>query len=170
MFKRVIFVLSINFFLFSTQNVFGAEKIVYLDVNFIINKSKPAISIIKRIEKIKDKETKQLKLTSDNLQKKNDELVKTKNLLSDEELKNKVSKLREEIKLFEKKKVKTINDLNDKKNKELNEFLKLINPLIKDYMDKNSIDIVIDKKNIFIAKTDKDITKDILEIINREIK
>mgnify|MGYP007000061581 len=78
-------------------------------VNFIINKSKPAISIIKRIEKIKDKETKQLKLTSDNLQKKNDELVKTKNLLSDEELKNKVSKLREEIKLFEKKKVKTIN-------------------------------------------------------------
>ena len=170
MFKRVIFVLSINFFLFSTQNVFGAEKIVYLDVNFIINKSKPAISIIKRIEKIKDKETKQLKLTSDNLQKKNDELVKTKNLLSDEELKNKVSKLREEIKLFEKKKVKTINDLNDKKNKELNGFLKLINPLIKDYMDKNSIDIVIDKKNIFIAKTDKDITKDILEIINREIK
>ena len=57
-----------------------------------------------------------------------------------------------------------------KKKKELNEFLKLINPLIKDYMDKNSIDIVIDKKNIFIAKTDKDITKDILEIINREIK
>ena len=37
-------------------------------------------------------------------------------------------------------------------------------------MDKNSIDIVIDKKNIFIAKTDKDITKDILEIINKEIK
>ena len=170
MFKRLIFFLSINLFLFSTLNVFGAEKVVYLDVNFIINKSKPAISIIKRIEKIKDKETRQLKLTSDNLQKKNDELVKTKNLLSDEELKNKVSKLREEIKLFEKKKVKTINDLNDKKNKELNGFLKLINPLIKDYMDKNSIDIVIDKKNIFIAKTDKDITKDILEIINREIK
>ena len=170
MFKRLIFFLSINFFLFSTQNVFGTEKVVYLDVNFIINKSKPAISIIKRIEKIKDEETKQLKLTSDKLQKKNDELVKTKNLLSDEELKNKVSKLREEIKLFEKKKVKTINDLNDKKKKELNEFLKLINPLIKDYMDKNSIDIVIDKKNIFIAKTDKDITKDILDIINREIK
>ena len=170
MFKRLIFFLFINLFLFSTLNVFGAEKVVYLDVNFIINKSKPAISIIKRIEKIKDKETRQLKLTSDDLQKRNDELVKTKNLLSDEELKDKVSKLREEIKLFEKKKVKTINDLNNKKKKELNEFLKLINPLIKDYMDKNSIDIVIDKKNIFIAKTDKDITKDILEIINREIK
>ena len=75
MFKRLIFFLSINLFLFSTLNVYGAEKVVYLDVNFIINKSKPAISIIKRIEKIKDKETRQLKLTSDNLQKRNDELV-----------------------------------------------------------------------------------------------
>ena len=169
MFKKLIFILYI-FLLFNIQNAFSDENIVYLDVNFIINKSKPAISIIKKIEKIKENETKQLKLTGDKLQKKNDELVKTKNLLSENELKNKVAKLREEIKSFEKKKIDIINNLNKKKTDELNDFLKLINPLIKSYMDKNSIDIVIDKKNIFIAKTDKDITKDILEIINSEIK
>ncbi len=169
MFKRLIFFFNI-FFLLNIQNVFGNDKIVYLDINFIINKSKPAISIIKKIETIKNNETKKLKLTSQKLKQKNDELAKTKNLLSKEELKDKVSKLREEIKLFEKKKIKTINDLNKKKKNELNEFLKLINPIVKDYMDKNSIDIVIDKKNIFIAKTEKDITKDILEIINKEIK
>ena len=169
MFKKLIFFFCI-LLIFNTQNVLSNDKIVYLDVNFIINKSKPAISIIKKIEKIKDKESKKLKLTGDELKKKNDELIKTKNLLSEKELKDKVSKLREEIKLFEKKKVETINDLNKKKKNELNEFLKLVNPIIKDYMDKNSIDIVIDKKNIFIAKTDKDITNDILEIINKEIK
>ena len=169
MFKRLVFFLLI-IFLFNIQSVLSNEKIVYLDVNFIINKSKPAIAIIKKIEKIKDKETKQLKLEGDELNKKNDELVKTKNILSEEELKNKVSKLREDIKLFEQKKIKTINSLNKKKKIELNEFLKKINPLIKNYMDKNSIDIIIDKKNIFIAKTDMDITKDILEIVNKEIK
>ena len=169
MYKKLLFFLSF-LYLLNIQNVLSNEKIVYLDVNFIINKSNPAISIISKIDKIKEKETKQLKLAGDKLKKKNDELVKTKNLLSEEELKNKVSSLREEIKLFEKKKIKTINDLNNKKKNELNEFLKLINPLIKDYMEKNSIDIVIDKKNIFIAKTKKDITKDILEIINKEIK
>ena len=169
MFKKLIFFFCI-LLIFNTQNVLSNDKIVYLDVNFIINKSKPAISIIKKIEKIKDKESKKLKLTGDELKKKNDELIKTKNLLSEKELKDKVSKLREEIKLFEKKKVETINDLNKKKKNELNEFLKLVNPIIKDYMDKNSIDIVIDKKNIFIAKTDNDITNDILQIINKEIK
>ena len=88
MFKRVVFFLPF-FFLLNLQNVLSNEKIVYLDVNFIINKSKPAISIINKIEKIKEKETNQLKLASDKLQKKNDELVKTKNLLSEDELKKK---------------------------------------------------------------------------------
>ena len=169
--RNLIFI--IFFFLIINLNntsSYANEKIVYLDVNFIINKSKPAISIINKIEKIKEKETNQLKLASDKLQKKNDELVKTKNLLSEDELKKKILKLREEIKLFEKKKVEIINELNKKKKKELNDFLKLVNPLVKDYMDKNSIDIIIDKKNVFIAKTNKDITNDILEIINKEIK
>ena len=169
MYKKTIIFFYI-FFFFNTHNVLSDDKVVYLDVNFIINKSKPAISIIKKIEKIKEKETKQSKITGDELKKKNDKLAKTKNLLSEQELKDKVTKLREEIKLFEKKKIQTINELNKKKKNELNEFLKLVNPIIKDYMEKNSIDIVIDKKNIFIAKTDKDITKDILEIINKKIK
>jgi len=37
-------------------------------------------------------------------------------------------------------------------------------------MKKNSIDIIIDKKNIFMAKSNNDITNDILEIINTKIK
>ena len=65
---------------------------------------------------------------------------------------------------------KTIKELNIKKNKELNEFLKLINPIIQEYMKEKSIDIIIHKKNIFMAKSNNDITKDILEIINTKIK
>ena len=49
-------------------------------------------------------------------------------------------------------------------------FIKLISPLINEYMDKNSISILIEKKNIFIAKSNYDITKNILEIINNEVK
>ena len=49
-------------------------------------------------------------------------------------------------------------------------FIKLINPLINKFMNNNSIDILIEKKNIFIAKSNYDITENILEIINKEIK
>ena len=168
-FKKNFFLIII-FFIFGASNLWSSEKIAFLDIEFIINKSEPALVIIKKIEKIRDQETKKLKEIEDNLKKKNDELIKTKNLISDEELKKKISSLRDEAKSFEELRKKTITELNIKKNKELNEFLKLINPIIQEYMKEKSIDMIIDKKNIFMAKSKNDITKDILEIVNTKIK
>ena len=167
---RKFSILVYLFFFLITSNAYSNEKVVYLDVDFIINKSKPAISIIKKIDKIRNKETKNLQNAEEKIKKKNDELKKTKNLISKDEFNDKVSKFRDELKQFEAKKIETINEINKKRQQELNKFLSLINPLIKEYMEKNSIDIVIDKKNIFIAKSEYDITKDILEIVNNKIK
>jgi Skp family chaperone for outer membrane proteins len=136
----------------------------------ILNKSKPALSIIKKIENIRNQETKKLKKFENDLAKKNEEIKKTKNLVSEKELNNKIALLRQEAKSFEELRKKTIKDLNIKRNEELNNFLKLINPIVQEYMQKNSIDIIIDKKNIFMAKSKNDITEDILEIINLKIK
>tara|TARA_B100001063_G_C16559750_1_gene450343 strand:- start:235 stop:744 length:510 start_codon:yes stop_codon:yes gene_type:complete len=169
MYKKFSVLTFLSLFLINS-NAYSNEKVVYLDVDFIINKSKPAISIIKKIDKIRNKETKNLQNAEEKIKKKNDELKKTKNLISEDEFKDKVTKFREELKQFEAKKIKIINEINKKRQQELNEFLSLINPLVQEYMEKNSIDIVIDKKNIFIAKSEHDITKDILEIVNNKIK
>ena len=168
-FKKNFF-LVIIFFLLGQNVLWSSEKIAFLDVELIINKSKPALLIIKEIEKIRDQETKKLKTIENDLKKKNEEIVKTKNLISEEELNKRVLALRKEAKSFEELRKKTIKDLNIKKNKELNQFMKLINPIIQEYMKKNSIDIIIDKKNIFMAKSNNDITDDILEIVNTKIK
>ena len=168
-FKKSFFLIII-FFLFGVTNLWSSEKIAFLDVEFIINKSEPALVIIKKIEKIRDQETKRLKEIEDSLKKKNEELIKTKNLISDEELKKKISSLRNEAISFEELRKKKIKELNIKKNKELNEFLKLINPIIQEYMKEKSIDMIIDKKNIFMAKSKNDITEDILKIVNNKIK
>ena len=167
--KKKIFLIVI-FFLLSSTKVWSKENIAFLDVELIINKSDPAVKIIKKIEKLRNKESKKLKQIENELNKKNEEILKTKNLISEEELKNKISILRKEVNLFEELRKKTIKDLNIKKNNELSEFLKLIDPLVRKYMRENSIDIIIDKKNIFMAKAENDITKDILQIINTEIK
>ncbi len=167
--KKRIFLICI-FFLLSITKALSKENIAFLDVELIINKSEPALKIIKKIEKLRDKESKKLKEIENELNKKNEEILKTKNLISEEELKNKISVLRKEANSFEKLRKKTIKDLNIKKNNELSEFLKLIDPLVRKYMRENSIDIIIDKKNIFMAKAENDITNDILQIINTEIK
>ena len=160
----------IIFFLLGQNIVWSSEKIAFLDIELIINKSKPALLIIKEIEKIRDQETKKLKTIENDLKKKNEEIIKTKNLISEEELNKRILALRKEAQSFEELRKKTIKNLNIKKNKELDQFMKLINPIIQEYMKKNSIDIIIDKKNIFMAKSNNDITNDILEIINTKIK
>ena len=168
-FKKSFFLIII-FFIFGITNLWSSEKIAFLDVEFIINKSEPALVIIKKIEKIRDQEIKKLKEIEDNLKKKNEELIKTKNLISDEELKKKISSLRNEAISFDELRKKKVKELNVKKNKELNEFLKLINPIVQEYMKEKSIDMIIDKKNIFMAKSKNDITEDILKIVNTKIK
>ena len=84
------FFLIIIFFLFGQNIVWSSEKIAFLDVELIINKSKPALLIIKKIEKIRDEETNKLMKIENNLKKKNEEIVKTKNLISPEEINKKI--------------------------------------------------------------------------------
>ena len=64
-FKKNFFLIII-FFIFGPTKLWSSEKIAFLDVELIINKSEPALIIIKRIEKIRDQETKKLKEIEDN--------------------------------------------------------------------------------------------------------
>ena len=50
---------------------------------------------------------------------------------------------------------------------ELSNFFKQINPIIQQYMENNSIDILLEQKNVFIAKNNSDITNKIIEEINK---
>ena len=45
-----------------------------------------------------------------------------------------------------------------------------LNKILGIYANKNSISLIIQKKNIVIGKSDMDITKQILEIFNKEVK
>ena len=49
-------------------------------------------------------------------------------------------------------------------------FLNKITKVLAEYSDENSIDLIIQKKNIIIGKKELDITQDFLDIVNKKIK
>ena len=51
----------------------------------------------------------------------------------------------------------------------ISEFFAEVNPLIQEYLDKNSIDILLNNKYVVIGKNDLDITEKIIKIINKKI-
>ena len=63
-----------------------------------------------------------------------------------------------------------IENLKKKRNINIMNFINLINPIIEKYMTDNSIYMLIDKKNIFIANNNYDITKKLIELIDNQIK
>ena len=48
-------------------------------------------------------------------------------------------------------------------------FFQKITPIIENYMADNSINLLLEKKNIFIGKSNIDITDDILILINNKL-
>ena len=62
------------------------------------------------------------------------------------------------------------NEFDNFKNNELEIYFKKITPIIEEFMNIKSIKIILDKKNIFIANANYDITDELIEFLNNKIK
>ena len=85
-------------------------------------------------------------------------------------MKKKLVEFRKEVTTFRQNKQKVINEFNKKKKIEFEAFFKKITPIIENYVSEKNIDIVLDRKDIFVASKKKDITKEIINIIDSKIK
>ena len=165
--KKFFFLL---FFLLFYNNSLAEEKIVYLDVNFILAESDAGKYINSELKKINDKNVEEFKKIENSIKSEEDNLLKQKNILNEQEFNNKVNSLREKYKSYQELKNTKNNDLKTLRNNAGNQILKIINEILAEYSAKNKISMVMEKKNIVIGKTELDITKNVLELLNAKIK
>ena len=59
-----------------------------------------------------------------------------------------------------------VTELNDVKKQELSQFFENIKPIIQNYMNDNSIDMIINSKNLFIGNKNSDLTNDLINEID----
>ena len=152
---------------FSITNVSAENKTVYIDLNFLINSTNFGKKILTELDELNKKNTRSLEKRKEEIKKLDQDLVKIKNIITDEEFRNKSKKLKEKVKDYNIFKNDIDNTFNQNKESQIKIFFEKINPIIQNYMNDKNIDIIIDKKNIFIARSDYDITTDILELINK---
>ena len=63
-----------------------------------------------------------------------------------------------------------VKNFNDFKRKEIENIFKKISPIINDYMEENSVSVLLDSKNIFMGSKKSNLTEDILSKINKKLK
>ena len=149
---------------------FANTKIAFIDVDLILSESEPSKKLFSQLKIIEDKKINKLKINEINLKEEEKKISKTKNIISKEEFNKRVNIFKDKVENYQKSKNKVIEDIKKTRNKEIIRFFKLINPIIEKIMDENSIEILIEKKNIFMAKSDNDITKIVIENVNKNIK
>jgi len=167
-FKKLIaitIVLLLNFSLSHSE-----EQIVYLDLDTIVGSTKAGKLIISNLEKSKKSTLAKFEKREKELKKIENDINKQKNILSEEELKKKLIEFRKEINTFQNNRQNVINDFNKKKVDGFNNFFKKITPIIQNYVSEKNIDIVLDRKNVFVANKEKDITAEIIKLIDSKIK
>jgi outer membrane protein len=158
------------FFLIFHTNSFAEENIFYLDVKFLLSESDSGKYINNELKKINDMNIEEFKKIENSIKTEEEKLLKQKNILKEEEFNNKVNKLREKYKSYQELKNTKNNDLKKLRNNASNQILKIINEILAEYSTKNKISLIIEKKNIVIGKTELDITKNILSLLNTKIK
>ena len=101
-------ILSLIFFIFfNFSQTIAYSKIVYIDINLILNKSEIGKSLNKYIQEINKKNIDSLKKLENDLIKKEEILISQKNILEKNEFEKKLNSLSIEVKDYrsEKKKI-----------------------------------------------------------------
>ena len=160
--------LGIVFFLFSSFYTYA--QIVYIDVNYILNNSEVGKSLNIYIKKTRDENIISYKEIEDKFIKKEKELLAQKNILKKEEFDEKFKILSNEINIYNAEKKSSLNKLNKFKLDNTKKILEILNPIITNYVDKNSISLVMPKKNIIVGKKNLDITDEIVKLLNDKVQ
>ena len=169
MFKRIL-IITFTFLLYCNQTISNELKIVYVDVDMIINTSNAGKMVTKQLEDLNKKNIKIFKEKEAKLSDEEKNLIKQKNILSKEEFQKKIKTLQDKIRKYKKDINIARNELDKKRIGGTTKILDVLNPILSEYSSKNSISLIIQKKNIVIGQSQLDITKTILELVNKKIK
>tara|TARA_B100000780_G_C20816201_1_gene324281 strand:- start:13 stop:537 length:525 start_codon:yes stop_codon:yes gene_type:complete len=164
--RYLFFALSIFF----SNLAISEENIFYIDMDFIMNNSLAGKSIIKQLEKKNDTLKTSFEKIENNFLKEEKKIISQKNILEKKDFDDKVSLFNKKVNEYKNKRSNTFNKFAVEKNKARTDLIKELMPILMDYSSEKSISFILPKQSIIIGKSELDITKDIVVILNKKIK
>ena len=159
----ILFFLKFNF-------VFSEEKIAFIDINYIMNNSVSGKLINKFINDIRNKKINEFKEIENKIKIDENELISKKNIIDEDIYNSKVNEIRQRINNYKTDRQSFNKGIEENKIKYTNKLLEKLNPIISNYVEQNSITIVLPKKMIIIGKKNLDITLPILKILDKSVQ
>ena len=167
--KYLVKYIVVTFIVFFCTNIQAEQKIAVIDMKFILNKSKAGIGAQNFLKKeFENNEKKYIKKEKE-LKTKEKDLLTKKTILSKEDYTKEAIKLREEVTKYQSERRATLEKISKLRIDARTELLKKFDPIVKKYVADNNISLVLDNKIVVIGDENNDITKNIVEVLNKEV-
>ncbi len=153
-----------------TGNNLMASDVHFIDYSKVMNESKAGKKAQNTLKKLLDTSNKKFNETAKKLREEENKLISQKNVLDKAEYRKKAEELRKKVFSLNKDRQNNIKNIATKRKKAGDEMLKNLNPILGKYMEENKITVVIDKKNVLMGDKKYEITSQIIEILNKELK
>ena len=159
----------VTFFLLICTHTFAEQKIVVLDLTYVLNNSKAGKDAQEFLKKTFNENTKKYSDIEEALRKEESDLLAKKATLNKEEYTKKMNSLRKRSIDYQSERRAAIDKLTTQRAKARETLINKIDPILKVYIKENNISLVADRKFILGGAPDYDITKIIVEKLNKEL-
>lgn len=167
--NKFIKIFLVTLFLLFTNNAVAQDKIVVLDLKYVLNQSKAGKGAQDFLKDSYTNNIKKFKEIENNLKKEEEDLLNKKTVLSKEEYTKKSDTLRKKVIDYKSEMRTSFDKIATLRAKSRETLIKKIEPILDTYIKEENITLVIDKKNMLGGSLEHDITNIIVERLNKEL-
>jgi len=167
--KYIVKIFVITYLIFGITNSFAENKVVYIDMNRILNESKVGIFVEKELTKIHNAKLDNFKQIEEKLKKEEIGLISKRNIMAREDFDKKVKVLNEEAQKYQDERRKWFDGITVKRNNARAKVLESLDPILTEHFEQNQISIMLYKRNIAIGSSELDITDTIIDELNKKL-
>ena len=165
----IVKIFVITYLFFGINISFADTKVVYVDMNRILTESKVGLYVEKHLTDIHKGNLDKFKKSEESLKKDEIDLISKRNIMNTDDFNKKLNELRDKAADYQNQRREKFDKINEKRNKATVEVMKTLEPILSSYAEQNQIAFIIEQKSIVVGKNDFDVTKDIIEELDKKL-
>ena len=166
--KYLVKFFVVTFLLLICTHVSAEQKVAFIDMKYVLNKSKAGAGAQDFLQKAFKDNQKKFVEEEKNLKKAESDLLGQRGNLTNEEYTQKTNDLRKQVVEYQGRRRLILDKISKQRTDAREQLLKELDPILAAYVKDNAISIIIDKKIVFIGNADLDITLPVVEILNKK--
>tara|TARA_Y100000741_G_C17960888_1_gene439789 strand:+ start:59 stop:583 length:525 start_codon:yes stop_codon:yes gene_type:complete len=165
--KHFIKYFLISLIIIFPSNLLAEEKIVILDLKYVLNESKAGKGAQDFLKKSYNNNIKKFQEIEAALKKDEQDLLSKKTVLSREEYTKKSDTLRKKVIDYKSQRRSAMDKITTQRAESRSTLLKSITPILETYIKENNISVVLNKVHTLGGNPENDITNIIVEKLNK---